>query len=97
MTRAPRQPDLFDGPTFDPKHDAERLGAQLAKVRDLMADGAWRTLDEIGVAVFVPGASVSARLRDLRKEKFGAFTVERRARGERSSGLFEYRVVKGAT
>jgi len=37
-----------------------------------------------------PEASVSARLRDLRKEKFGGHVVERRAV---KRGLFEYRVI----
>ena len=60
-----------------------------------MRDGAWRTLDEISVAVGAPPASVSARLRDLRKEKFGAHLVERRSRGERGRGLYEYRVREG--
>jgi len=35
-------------------------------------------------------ASVSARLRDLRKAKFGAHTIERQ---RVSAGLFRYRMV----
>lgn len=35
---------------------------------------------------------ISARLRDLRKVKFGAYVVERRRRGE--GGLYEYRVTE---
>jgi hypothetical protein len=84
----------FDGKTYNRKLDGERLGAQLLAVRSLMLDGKWRTLKEISEVLAKPQASVSARLRDLRKPKFGNYLVERRARGDRASGLFEYRVVK---
>lgn len=69
--------------------DHSRLGEQFRRVRDLMADGAWRTLAQISEAVGAPEASVSARLRDLRKPEHGSRTVERRSRGR---GLYEYRV-----
>lgn len=80
---------LFDGHTIDPARDNGRLFAQLKRVKELMADGVWRTLDEIARAVGDPPASVSARLRDLRKERWGSMKVDRRRRGK---GLFEYRV-----
>lgn len=83
---------LFDGETFDASLDHKRLGAQMGAVRALMGDGAWRTLREISLALGEPEASISARLRDLRKVKFGALTVELRRRGEPAEGLFEYRV-----
>ncbi len=83
----------FDGVTYEKEHDQERLTNQLERVKNLMADGRWRTLDEIAFYTKSPVPSISTRLRDLRKERFGSHTVERRARGERSSGLFEYRVV----
>lgn len=84
----------FDGATYNRSQDHHRLAPQLTRVRELMADGQWRTLDEIGERVNAPGASVSARLRDLRKPRNGGYTVDRRARGERSAGLFEYRVTE---
>jgi hypothetical protein len=84
----------FDGDTFDPDLDGTRLFAQLKRVRALMGDGAWRTLAEISAATADPEASISARLRDLRKPKFGAFTIERRRRGEAHHGLFEYRLAE---
>jgi len=80
----------FSGRTYDPEFDRDRLNAQLKRVYDLMHDGAWRTLSEIAAATGDPQASVSARLRDLRKDRFGGFMVERRSRGERARGLFEY-------
>lgn len=88
------QRDLnFDGVTIDPKLDRERLMGQLAHVLALMSDGKWRTLKEIAGEKYSE-AGVSARLRDLRKTAFGAYTVDRRRRGEGRSGLFEYRVTK---
>jgi hypothetical protein len=82
----------FNGETFDGELDADRLLGQLDRVRAACLDGAWRTLDEIGALAEAPPASVSARLRDLRKPRFGSFLVERRRRGDPGSGLFEYRV-----
>lgn len=84
--------ESFDGETFEEEHDGVRLGAQLEKVRDLMQDGAWRTLEEIAEKTAAPTHSISARLRDLRKLKFGGYEVKRRSRGERTRGLYEYRV-----
>lgn len=84
----------FDGRTYDPEKDKERLGKQLDAVRTLMSDGRWRTLAEIAKAVAAPEASVSARLRDMRKEKFGGEEV--RAQRRAGSALWEYRVGSGA-
>ncbi len=81
----------FDGDTYDSNEDHGRLRAQLNGVRKLMEDGKWRTLSAIAFVLSCPEASVSARLRDLRKEKFGAYTVERR-RVPNGNGLHEYRV-----
>lgn len=80
----------FDGDTYDSDLDHGRLASQLYAVKQLMSDGEWRTLDEI--ALIVPGTipALSARLRDLRKEKFGGHLVERRR--ATLTGLFEYRL-----
>jgi hypothetical protein len=86
----------FDGATFEPELDHDRLLTLLNRVRDLMADGNWRTLAQIVQACGGTEASVSARLRDLRKPKFGAHDVRRR-RVCGADGLFEYRVIPGAT
>jgi hypothetical protein len=58
-----------------------------------MSDGAWRTLEEIRSRVGGSEAAISARLRDLRKDKFGGHIVESRRRGDGSRGLWEYRLV----
>lgn len=78
----------FDGPLLQPA-DHERLGRQLVAVRSLMLDGRWRSLAEIAEATGSPEASVSARLRDLRKPRNGAFSVDRR---RRTQAQYEYRI-----
>lgn len=85
---------LFDGPTFDPAQDGERLGRQLVDVFGVMKDGRWHTLREVSDAVGAPEGSVSARLRDLRKPRFGRHTVEKR-RVSGAPGLWEYRMTGG--
>ena len=83
------RPD-FDGETYEPGRDHERLSRQLDKVLGIMPDWLWHTLREIAEAISQPEASVSARIRDLRKPKFGGWTVERRYA---SNGGWEYRLL----
>lgn len=83
----------FGGDTFDPALDEDRLRRQLAAVRAEMFDGQWHTLHQLSLIVGAPEASVSARLRDLRKPKFGGFVVERR-RVPGGNGLHIYRMPK---
>lgn len=78
----------FDGETYERPRDHDRLFAQLNRVRGVMADHVWHTLDAIADRTGDPPASISARLRDLRKDKFGRLTIERRYV---TGGLFEYR------
>ena len=82
-------PFVFDGKTYDPELDEVRLGRQVVRVFHLMRDGAWRTLAEIGDLTGDPQASISARLRDYRKPRYG-FVVERRRRN--GAGTYEYRL-----
>ena len=79
----------FGGITYAPALDHVRLNGQLMRVFELMKDGQWRTLAEIAAVVGGTEAAVSARLRDLRKEKYGAREVSR----ERiEGGLWKYRI-----
>jgi hypothetical protein len=57
-----------------------------------MLSGEWLTLAELEGFTGHPQASISARLRDFRRPKFGGHTVERRRRGGPSSGTYEYRL-----
>lgn len=87
---------LFDGVTYAPEHDEARLTGQLAQVHELLSsedDYDWWTIQEL--ADKMPGAteaSISARIRDLRKPRFGGYLVERRRRGGPPSGCWEYRL-----
>jgi hypothetical protein len=82
----------FDGQNLDPRFDKYRLENQLGRVFALMKRGNWHTLQEISELTGDPQASVSSRLRDLRKEKFGQYVIKRRSRGPRQFGVFEYRL-----
>ncbi|KKM93303.1 hypothetical protein LCGC14_1209780 [marine sediment metagenome] len=93
-------PKTFDGVTYTPKHDQKRLTGQLKAVYKILSTGPWYTLQDIRTLVFTYSkgkmiaseASVSARLRDLRKEKFGGHTVNKRHRGDPKRGLWEYQL-----
>ena len=83
----------FDGPAYDPDLDRVRLAGQLLRVWDAMVGGLWWTLDELSERTGDPPASISAQMRHLRKDKFGAHTIEKRRRGLEDSGLWEYRLI----
>ena len=80
----------FGGETFDEGRDGDRLRKQSSEVWGLMHDSKWRTLKQISKALGHPEPSVSARLRDFRKAKFGGHIVERRYV---SKGLWEYQLI----
>lgn len=88
----PAGPLRFDGAEYVRSLDDVRLTGQIRRVFELMRDGHWRTLDEIGHATGDPVASISAQLRHLRRPRFGRFQVEKRHRGEPCRGLWEYAV-----
>jgi hypothetical protein len=93
MTGDMEQPLLrFNGPAYKPEHDRARLTGQIKRVFACMKDGAWRTLEEIQTETKDPQASISAQLRHLRKDRFGGHAVEKRARGDRGNGLWEYKL-----
>ena len=80
----------FNGSDYDPKYDLIRLTGQIQRVYDAIKDSGWYTLDEIHKATNDPHASISAQLRNLRKERFGSHVIEKRCKGNRSNGLWEY-------
>lgn len=75
--------------TYEPAQDHARLSTQLRRVTTLMLDGNWHTLAWLAAHADGSEASVSARLRDLRKPRFGGWQVERR---RVEGGLFAYRL-----
>jgi hypothetical protein len=93
----PNDTSQFFGETFSPAQDGERLTTQQHQVEAVMADGYWRTLANICAELLrrQPGtkhgeASISARLRDMRRR---GWKVERE-RTRPGSGLYQYRAVK---
>lgn len=84
---------LFAGAVYEPLADEIRLTRQALRIFSLMSDGEWRTLVEIAVETHDPPASVSAQLRHFRKRRFGSHLVDKRKRGFRIGGLWEYRLV----
>ncbi len=81
----------FHGETYCPLFDQHRLTRQLDRVRLCMSKGGWYTLDYIAGFAGGSEASVSARLRDLRKRENGGFIVNRR-RVPNANGLWEYQM-----
>lgn len=84
----------FNGPDYQPELDQKRLATQHEKIKKLVQDHKWRTLQEIATALGVPEASVSAQLRHMRKPRFGAHKIDKRRRVTVSPthGLWEYRL-----
>ena len=83
----------FDGATYDPAFDYQRLESQLERIKTLMSDGEFRTLAQIRNIIGGSEAGISARLRDLRKEKFGSYIVNRKRVGDPSAGLHAYQLI----
>lgn len=80
----------FDGATYDAARDCTRLAEQTQAVFAIMKDGQFRTLSHISRMTGAPEASVSARLRDLRKPRFGGHTVNRQYLRR---GLYQYQLL----
>ena len=85
--------DRFDGSDYNPKHDKKRLTGQILRIFDIVKDGSWNTVKEIEQLTGDPQTSISAQLRNLRKDRFGGHIVETRYRGDRSKGLWEYKLI----
>ena len=81
----------MNGETYDPIRDGERLRGHLLNVWRAMLDHQWHRLSDLALMTGASEASVSARLRDLRKPEYGSFTVDRRYIHR---GLWEYRLAR---
>lgn len=79
---------------MSPRRDdsnGENFGKQLRDVARVMRNHRWHTLVEISRATGWDTQSVSARVRDLRKEQFGGYEIAReywRMTDEIQSGVF---------
>jgi hypothetical protein len=85
----------FDGDTYAPALDRKRLSGQLERVFNSMSDWQWHSLADLSLHLGGTEASMSARLRDLRKSKFGSHVIDRRRVG--TTGLFQYKLVGRST
>ncbi len=81
----------FDGETYVAARDEARLTTLYERVVGHMADGFDHTLPEIARATGGTEASVSARLRDMRKERNGSHVVDKTYIG---NGLWTYKQVR---
>ena len=93
------QPEQFNFPWGEPlpAEAGVRLTGQHKLVFDYMADGEWRTLEQISNATGISLASVSTPLRNLRKEQFGSHVIEKRRRAPQpmdvlAVAVWEYRL-----
>ena len=82
----------FQGSDITPE-DTPRLTLQIDTIRELMLDGKWRGLDEITNITGYPHSSISAQLRNLRKESRGKYIVNKKNEG---NGYFLYQVLPPA-
>ena len=79
----------FDGSTYDAARDQVRLTGQLLNVKQVLCDRQWHTLSEIAQRIGGSEAGISARIRDLRKPRFGNHKIDRQ---HISHGLWRYRM-----
>ena len=94
------QPTLprFDGAHYDEKLDRERLTGQILRVFEIISDGTPRTVSQICRESFVKfgtydsETSVSAQLRNLRKQSHGGYNVQSERTSE--TGRTTYRLIK---
>ncbi len=78
----------FAGHTYVAKRDKPRLTRQILAVFDVLKKGGWYTVSEIASITGHPETSISAQLRNLRKEDNGGYEVPRRNRN--GTQLSEY-------
>jgi len=81
---------VFDGSDYVHERDSKRLGTQLEQIRDFMEGRGYLTLQEISDATGHPHASVSAQLRNLRKQRFGSRIIDKKYI---SNGLYSYKLM----
>ena len=93
---------MFDGATYDRDRDGKRLTGQLEAVAHILATHEWVELPELVAKVrmcvggHVTDSGVTARVRDLRKEKFGGHVIYSRA-ARFGGGVWEYRMAQDVT
>jgi len=79
------QPSLFDQP--QPPDPAKWYEPLLA----LFRDGEWHTIDEVARYLGYNDTGAAARIRDLRKARYGGHKIDRKSSGR--AGVYLYRLV----
>jgi hypothetical protein len=94
------KPGPINSPAYERPIDDSRILPQrervlqfMLRIAEINRGAKWLTLREVSDALGFPEASISARFRDFRKNKFGAYEVDRRRRVEQK-GTWEYRVTR---
>ena len=88
------RPPRFDGWTYREELDRARLTSALRHILFELLDRRWHMIKELALLAGCSEAGASARLRDLKKPKWGRFPVEkRRLPGLETSGVWQYRIV----
>ena len=92
----------ISGAAYEPEIDEDRLRTQMGWVLSTLQDtstydrGAWWTVDEIRAIIqmsknrHVPEASISAQIRNLRKQANGGYRITGRYR--KGLRIYEYRL-----
>ena len=81
----------FDGKSYDAGQDGQRLQTLQDRVYAILVRGGWWTLPELSNATGGSQTGVAARVRDLRKPRWGGHQIERQ---RVAGGLWQYRMVK---
>ena len=79
----------FDGSDYNENRDRRRLSAVLRQVLAIMQDGQWHNITELAQATGASEAGISARIRDLRKSRYGSNNIEKK---HIIDGFWEYRL-----
>ena len=83
----------FEGATYDEALDYNRLSTQINDVLNILLDQQWHKMQDIASDISAPEPSVSAQIRNLRKEKHGGYVINRR----RVGNTYEYQLDLEAT
>lgn len=81
---------VFDGDDYVHQRDSKRLKTQLEQIESYIEGKGYLTLQEIADATGFAQTSVSAQLRNLRKERFGSRKIDRKYI---SNGLYSYKLM----
>ena len=78
-------------PETTTKEDFRRMDTQRSRLEWILTNhpGKWWTLRELGHMAVASETGISARLRDMRKDKYGGYDIQAENTGK---GLWRYRI-----